>query len=74
MERLTETQERRRECAESVIAVMAPFLDLMLAAGEWVSRTVEPVDYEYYPVRSPDGGGSGRSSRVRRADHSGDDR
>jgi len=31
---------------------MAPFLNLVLAAGDRVSRIVEPEDTEYYPVRS----------------------
>jgi hypothetical protein len=31
--------------------VAAPFLDLVLAVGERISRAAEPEDYEYYPVR-----------------------
>ena len=30
---------------------MAPALDLVLAAGERLSRVVEPDDIEYYPPR-----------------------
>jgi hypothetical protein len=30
---------------------MAPALDLVLAAGERLSRLVEPEDVEYYPPR-----------------------
>ena len=41
----------RRERIESLIALAAPFLDLVLAAGERVSRAVGPED-EYYPIRS----------------------
>lgn len=36
---------------ETAIAAAAPLLDLILAAGERISRIAEPVDYEYYPVR-----------------------
>jgi hypothetical protein len=31
---------------------MAPFLNLVLAAGDRISRVVEREDSEYYPVRS----------------------
>jgi hypothetical protein len=34
-----------------VLALAAPFLDLMLSAGERVSRVVGGED-EYYPIRS----------------------
>jgi hypothetical protein len=30
---------------------MAPALDAVLAAGERISRMVEPEDYGYYPPR-----------------------
>jgi hypothetical protein len=49
---LTPAQQRTRERFEAVIGVMAPFLDLVLAAGDRISRIAEPKDYEYYPVRS----------------------
>lgn len=42
---------------EQAIGVAAPLLDLVLAAGERISRIAEPVDYEYYPVRDPESGG-----------------
>jgi hypothetical protein len=48
---LTPDQLRMRERAESVIRLMAPALDLVLAAGDRVSRLVEPEDSEYYPPR-----------------------
>jgi len=51
---LTPEQRRRREQVESLIALAAPFLNLVLAAGERLSRLVEPEDHEYYPPR---GGG-----------------
>ena len=49
---LTPEQRRTRERVESVIRLMAPGLNLVLAAGERLSRIVEPDDYEYYPIRS----------------------
>jgi hypothetical protein len=36
---------------ERVIGLMAPALDLVLWAGERISRIVEPEDHEYYPPR-----------------------
>lgn len=49
---LTPDQRRKRDRVESVIRLMAPGLNLVLAAGERLSRIVEPEDHEYYPVRS----------------------
>ncbi len=37
---------------ETVIGVAAPFLDIVLAVGDRISRIAEPNDYEYYPVRA----------------------
>jgi hypothetical protein len=37
---------------ERAISIAAPLLDLVLAVGDRISRVAEPVDYEYYPVRS----------------------
>jgi hypothetical protein len=48
---LTPAQQRNRERVESLIAVMAPALTLVLAAGDRISRLVAPEDHEYYPVR-----------------------
>jgi hypothetical protein len=50
--RLTPAQRRNVERTESVIRVAAPFLDLLLAVGDRISRIAEPRDYEYYPVRA----------------------
>jgi hypothetical protein len=36
---------------EGVIRVIAPALDLVLAAGDRISRVVERDDVEYYPPR-----------------------
>ena len=49
---LTASQLRNRDRAERVIGLMAPFLDLVLAVGDRISRVAEPNDYEYYPVRA----------------------
>ncbi|HKP91819.1 MAG TPA: hypothetical protein VJT75_17765 [Thermoleophilaceae bacterium] len=49
---ITPEQRRRRDQVETVIRLMAPGLNLMLAAGERLSRLVSPEDDEYYPVRS----------------------
>jgi hypothetical protein len=48
---LTPGQLRTRRRFESVIRVMAPALDLVLAAGDRVSRIAEREDVEYYPPR-----------------------
>ena len=41
-----------RERFESVIRLAAPGLNLVLAAGERLSRLVEPDDPDYYPPRA----------------------
>lgn len=48
---LTPDQLRTRRRVESVIRLMAPALDLVLAAGDRISRVVERDDVEYYPPR-----------------------
>jgi hypothetical protein len=48
---ITADQRRRREQVEGVIKLMAPALNLVLAAGERLSKLVEPEDSEYYPPR-----------------------
>jgi hypothetical protein len=48
---LTAEQRRRREQVEGVIRLMAPALNLVLAAGERLSKIVEREDTEYYPPR-----------------------
>lgn len=52
---LTPSQVRRRERVESLIRLAAPGLNLLLAAGERISRLVEPEDHEYYPPRTRGG-------------------
>jgi hypothetical protein len=52
MPSLTPDQLRTRQRIEGVIRLMAPALDLVLAAGDRLSRLVEPEDHEYYPPRS----------------------
>ena len=51
MSPLTPDQVRTRQRVESLIRVMAPALDLVLAVGDRVSRVVERDDVEYYPPR-----------------------
>jgi hypothetical protein len=51
MATLTPGQLRTRRRVETVIRVMAPALDLVLAVGDRVSRVVERDDPEYYPPR-----------------------
>ncbi|HEX8067025.1 MAG TPA: hypothetical protein VF520_10905 [Thermoleophilaceae bacterium] len=57
---LTPDQRRRRDQVETLIRLAAPGLNLLLAAGERLSRLVAPEDDEYYPVRTglvePDAG------------------
>lgn len=52
MTQLTPEQRRTRAQVETLIKVMSPMLNLVLAAGERLSRIVEPVDHEYYPPRT----------------------
>ena len=49
---LTPEQQRRRKRAERLIALAAPALDLMLAAGDRVARAVGGED-DYIPIRAP---------------------
>jgi hypothetical protein len=67
---LTPAQVRTRRRVEAVIGLAAPFLDLVLAVGDRISRIAEPHDYEYYPVRAGELDES-RASR-RRPEPSGD--
>jgi hypothetical protein len=48
---LTPDQLQTRRRVESLIRLMAPALDLVLAAGDRISRIVERDDPEYYPPR-----------------------
>jgi len=48
---LTPGQLRTRQRVESLIRLMAPALDVVLAVGDRVSRVVERDDPEYYPPR-----------------------
>ena len=51
-QRLTPDQRRTRDRVETLIGAVAPVLNLVLAAGDRLSRVVEREDSEYYPVRS----------------------
>lgn len=48
---LTPEQEGTRNRVEGLIALAAPFLDVVLGIGERISRIAEPTDHEYYPIR-----------------------
>ena len=50
-----ETPQQRiwRERAEALIGLAAPVLDLVLDAGDRVSRALAPGDSDYYPIRAP---------------------
>ena len=66
MAKLTPEQRRTRDRVETLIGLVAPALNLVLAAGDRLSRIVEPEDTEYYPVRSGllegEGDGDGRDA------------
>ena len=66
---LTPEQRRTRDRVETVIRLMAPGLNLVLAAGERLSRIVEPDDYEYYPIRTtlPEGDEQPKRERAERS-------
>jgi hypothetical protein len=66
---LTPEQRRTRDRVETVIRLMAPGLNLLLAAGERLSRIVEPDDYEYYPIRTtlPEGEEQPKRERAERS-------
>jgi hypothetical protein len=51
MAELSPEQQELRHRTETLIRLMAPALDLILGAGERVSRIVEPEDHDYYPAR-----------------------
>lgn len=44
-------EDQTRQRFDHAISLAAPLLDLILAAGDRISKFAEPVDYEYYPVR-----------------------
>jgi hypothetical protein len=48
---LTPQQQATRARVESLIRVMEPGLNLVLALGERISRIAEPEDHDYYPPR-----------------------
>ena len=52
MTQLTPGQRRTRAREETLIRLMSPALNLVLATGDRISRLVEPVDHEYYPPRT----------------------
>ncbi len=70
MAKLTPEQRRRRDRVEAVIRLVAPGLNLVLGAGERLSRIVQPDDPAYYPARP--GGAELRLPRSADAQPSGD--
>jgi hypothetical protein len=52
---MRETPRQRiwRDRIEMLIGAATPALDLLLGAGERVSRALAPGDSDYYPIRSP---------------------
>jgi hypothetical protein len=52
MTQLTPAQRRTRAQVETLIHVISPMLNAVLAIGERISRIVEPEDHEYYPPRA----------------------
>lgn len=62
----TAAQRRNVQRAERVIGVAAPFLDLLLAVGDRISRIAEPEDHEYYPVRTEGMPPSGEGATAQR--------
>jgi hypothetical protein len=66
---LTPEQRRTRDRVETLIRLIAPGLNLVLAAGERISRIVEPDDYEYYPIRTslPEGEEQPKKERAERS-------
>lgn len=52
MAQLSADQRRMRARVETLIRLMSPGLNLVLAVGERISRIVEPDDPEYYPPRT----------------------
>jgi hypothetical protein len=51
---LTPEERRRRDRFEAVIRIAEPGLNLVLAAGERLSRLVERREDDYYPPRRGD--------------------
>ena len=49
----TPQQRIWRDRVEALVALAAPALDLVLSAGERVSRVLAPEDRDYYPIRPP---------------------
>lgn len=49
---MTPDQIRRRDQVETLIRLVAPGLNVILALGERLSKIVEPEDHEYYPPRT----------------------
>ena len=66
---LTPEQRRTRDRFETLIRLAAPGLNLVLAAGDRLSRIIEPEDSEYYPIRTslPEGEEQPKRERAERS-------
>lgn len=75
---MRETPQQRiwRDRVEALVALAAPVLDLVLNAGDRVSRTLAPGDSDYYPIRASgeafELGSASRDGQGRRGTESGD--
>jgi hypothetical protein len=48
---ITPEQRQRQQRFESLISLVSPALDLLLATGERASRILQPRSDDYYPIR-----------------------
>ena len=60
MPNLIPSRRVARRRIEGALRLAAPFLDLLLAVGDRISRIAEPQDHEYYPVRADELPGESR--------------
>ncbi|HEY7151293.1 MAG TPA: hypothetical protein VH391_06405 [Solirubrobacterales bacterium] len=49
----TPSQRIWQDRVEALVGLAAPVLDVVLSAGERVSRLLAPEDRDYYPIRPP---------------------
>ncbi|HEX2087362.1 MAG TPA: hypothetical protein VHF89_16890 [Solirubrobacteraceae bacterium] len=63
----TPAQRVWRGRIEAALAIVAPALDLLLAAGDRLSRAVERDDLDWVPPRRSLGGGPGTTAEPPRS-------
>jgi hypothetical protein len=61
------TQLAWRRRVENALAIVAPALDLLLAAGDRLSRAVQREDLDWVPPRRALGGGNGATADTPRS-------